>query len=189
MGGLYLGNNTSTPIDLTPLKTHTHNNIPLSIKLASSGTTNIGKYKKFATIDCSTPWKDFEGTFIFYEAEANSFYGILQVFCRTSSTIDVHTHDLKWLALSDKKYEMSVYSEKVDDGYINLYVRGMRDYQSTKIICLTANDNIELIQGSWIDSITAYRSSLISGYVAASADATKLNGQDASYYETIWEYL
>ena len=84
---------------------------------------------------------------------------------------------------------MSVYSEKADGGYINLYVKGLRDYQSTKIICLTDNDNIELIQGSWIDSITAYRSSSISGYVAASADATKLNGQDASYYETIWEYL
>lgn len=114
----------------------------------SSGTENIGKYTKFATIDVSEgAWKGCEGTFDVFDAENRDLKGQLYFHFRSNDTIDVVTTNLFWTNLNYLHVKNSIVAAKVKDGVYDLYYQVPINYSTL---------NMTLINCAYRERVTLY---------------------------------
>ena len=126
-----------------------------------SGSTNVNanKYIKFARITVNSGAYDQCGGYMFiYCCEANFFHGILGFYLRASNVITSTSITLKWLALTNSKYEDSISAVKVADSVYDLYFQHKDNWSTIEVQYLsTTYAKIEHSLGSFVDSISASR--------------------------------
>ena len=155
------------------------------VNLTSSGSANVGKFIKFGTITLPSIWASCCGYLVFNTREsASGCVGILRVYVRLSSTIDVETVSLQWISTNNTKYANAVKLVKTASGVFDLYMESMGTYEINEITGIFGADSNKVVlqnSATWVDSIDAdYQSSLVSvsssctGNAATATTATKV---------------
>lgn len=111
-----------------------------------TGTTgasgNSGKYKRFATIDCSnSTWSSFNGQFHICDTESSrKFVGTLHTRIRTGASLDTISGHLIWTAISQTSYIDCIVAVKVGSGIYDLYIKMPYNNTNLSISILSSSD-------------------------------------------------
>ena len=147
------------------------------IGLPSSTTTYKNKWVKFATVDLSSSaaWVGCSGTLSLTQGEGGNALGTLKFYFRNGGTAGVITStSLTWVSLSDSKYANSVANVKVANGKYDIYYKPVGDYETPWFALLdcTAYNSFVFNNGSYVDSINASYTSVVSSYASSAGSVS-----------------
>lgn len=147
------------------------------IGLPSSTTTYKNKWIKFATIDLSSSnaWYVCSGTLSFTQGEGGNALGTLKFYCRNGGTAGViGSSSLTWVSLSDNSYAGSVAYVKAANGKYDMYYKPLKDYETPWIALVdcTAYNSFVFNNGSYVDSINASYTSVVSSYASSAGSVS-----------------
>lgn len=147
------------------------------IGLPSSTTTYKNKWVKFATVDLSSSaaWAGCSGTLSLTQGEGGNALGTLKFYFRNGGTAGVITStSLTWVSLSDSKYANSVANVKVANGKYDIYYKPVGDYETPWFALLdcTAYNSFVFNNGSYVDSINASYTSVVSSYASSAGSVS-----------------
>lgn len=136
---------------------------------STSGTDYVKKYTPIARIDVSdAAYSRCEGLLEFTNNGGHA-NGLLNFHVRSGSTISSSTIYLNWLHLQPLLYENSIIAVKVEDGIFDLYFQPQSTWANgefTLINCTTPYKIELLSKQGYVDTITSFKISSLSGYVA-----------------------
>lgn len=148
-----------------------------SIETPSSGTTNKGKWGKFAIINLPSAWNVCSGILNFAKTEGSyGAEGILSYYFRNGSSTSTTDISLSWISLNNEAWVESVAAVQVSNGKFALYYKPVKDYETVLVTAINIYSPSYLTFGTdnYVSTITAEAISAVRSYAKSANSATML---------------